>query len=170
MDFVQAGADQIDTVEEVVGQCREDLEAQGILQWDAEYPNREFFLQSVAAGSLFVLLDEGDIKAVVVLDERQASEWKDVAWSEPNGPVLAVHSLAVLPASQGKGYGKAILGFCETFARENGYTIIRLDAFSENTIALRFYERHGYRMCGEITLPFKPAGHQCYYCYEKRLI
>lgn len=169
MEFARATAEQLDVIEDVVVQCREDLAAQGIPQWDPGYPNRAFFEQALAEDHLFVLTDEGDIKGVVVLDERQAEEWKPVVWQEGPGPFLIVHSLAVLPASQGKGYGRAILAFCEAFARVHGYAALRLDAFSENAVAVRFYERHGYRFCGKITLPFKPVGHQCYYCYEKRL-
>jgi ribosomal protein S18 acetylase RimI-like enzyme len=169
MDFVRATAEQIDAIENVIVQCRDELAARGILQWDAQYPNRAFFEQTLADGHLFVLTEDGHIKGVVVLDESQAHEWNSVVWQDGPGPNLVVHSLAVLPASQGKGYGATLLGFCEAFARAEGYASVRLDAFSGNAAALRFYDRHGYTLQGEIDLEFKPVGHQRYLCYEKRL-
>ncbi len=170
MGFARATARQIDAVEELVNQCREDLAARQIFQWDASYPNRAYFEGALAAGSLFVLTDADRVTGVVVLDEGQASEWSAVDWQETEGPILVVHSFAVLLSSQGKGYGATMISCCEAFARDAGYKSMRLDAFSENESALRFYERNGYSFQGEIELAFKPAGHQRYYCYEKRLI
>ena len=167
MEFSRATVEEIGAVEELVVQCREVLTASGILQWDAEYPSRLFFQQAVAAGHLFVLTDEGVILGVVVLDEWQAAEWTTVTWHNQSGQFLVVHSLAVLPSAQGRGYGAALLSRCESFAQENGYTSMRLDAFSGNAAALRFYERHGYNFRGAIDLTFKPTGHRQYYCYEK---
>ena len=169
MEFSRATSEQIDAIEDVVVQCREDLAARDIPQWDDQYPNRAFFEQSLAAEQLFALTEAGEVVGVVVLNEAQAPEWSPVVWQDHVGPALIVHSLAVLPSSQGKGYGKAILNLCESFAQEQGYTSIRLDAFSENVAAVRFYERHGYTLQAEIQLLNKPVGHQRYYCYEKRL-
>lgn len=169
MEFARAGAEQINAVEDLVNQCRDDLMARNIFQWDARYPNRAYFEQTLAAESLFVLTDADCVIGVVVLDEGQAPEWSAVDWQEGAGPILVVHSFAVLPSSQGKGYGATMLRCCEAFARNAGYRSVRLDAFSENEAALRFYVRHGYRFQGAIEFAFKPVGHQGYYCYEKRL-
>ena len=169
MDFGRATSEQIDAVEAIVVQCQEELTARSILQWDDGYPNRAFFEQALADGRLFVLTEAEEVKGVVVLDEKEADEWKSVVWQEVEGPSLVVHSLAISPSAQGKGYGSALLGFCEDFARSKGYASLRLDAFSENEAALRFYDRHGYTFQGAIDLKFKPVGHQRYLCYEKRL-
>lgn len=168
MEFSRATSEQIDAIEDVVVQCREDLAARDIPQWDDQYPNRAFFEQSLTADQLFVLTEAGDVVGIVALNQTQAPEWSPVVWKDSVGPALIVHSLAVVPSSQGRGYGKAILNFCESFARDHGYTSIRLDAFSENKAAVRFYERQGYTLQAEIQLLNKPIGHQRYYCFEKR--
>ncbi len=169
MEFIRAGVEQIEAVYDIIDQCRNELTARGILQWDAHYPNRVFFEKAVTDSTLFVLREDEAVTGIVVLDECQASEWNTVRWQKGTGAILVVHSLAVLPAAQGRGYGTALLGFCETFARKAGYARLRLDAYSGNAAALRFYERHGYTLQGEIELTFKPAGHRRYCCYEKLL-
>jgi ribosomal protein S18 acetylase RimI-like enzyme len=169
MDFAQASAEEIGAIEALVKKCQEALTAQGILQWDDEYPDRAFFERTAAQGTLFVLTETDVVLGCVVLDEMQAWEWEAIEWLESGGPRLIVHALAVSPAAQGQGYGSALLGFCEARAREQGYTGLRLDAFSGNASALRFYARHGYSCQGEIELAFKPAGHRRYLCYEKLL-
>ena len=58
--------------------------------------------------------------------------------------------------------------YCELLAGRQGYDVIRLDAFSENPDALRFYERRGYKFRGRVRFVCKPEGHQEYICYEKQ--
>ena len=169
MEFSPANTADIEAIEGIITQCQEGLTLQGILQWDALYPSRSYFQQALVEGALFVLTEADSVRGVVVLDERQPPEWSAVKWMEAGGRSLVVHSFAVLPSAQGRGYGGAMLGYCEAFARSNGYTTMRLDAFSENAGALRFYERHGYRFQGAIELAFKPIGHRRYLCYEKLL-
>ncbi len=66
-------------------------------------------------------------------------------------------------------YGDALLRSCEAYAVRNGCASIRLDVCSENAAVLRFYERHGYVYCGGVRFAFKPAGHQQYRCYDKKV-
>jgi ribosomal-protein-alanine N-acetyltransferase len=170
MEFLQATAEQIDTVNGVVTQCREALTERGILQWDAQYPSRAFFEQAVERGRLFVLTEPGVIHGVVVLDEGQPPGWDTVAWQETTGPFLVIHSFAVPPCVQGRGYGTTLLDFCEAFASKSGYSSIRLDAFGGNASALRFYEKRGYLFRGVILYSFKPEGRQRFHCFEKSLL
>jgi len=56
--------------------------------------------------------------------------------------------------------------FAEKRAADNGYSSIRLDAYSGNAIALQLYERNGYRKRGEV---FFPRRELPFICYEKLL-
>lgn len=169
MEFTRATVPQIPAVLDVIGQCREMLTAQGILQWDAAYPNRAFFQQATDDGTLFVLMEAEVVRGVVVLDQWQPPEWDAINWGPSTGRCLVPHALAVAPVIQGRGYGTTLLAFCEAFAGAGGYESIRLDAYSGNDAALRLYERHGYSLRGEIALTVKPEGHERYLCYEKLL-
>lgn len=170
MQVKAASLNELDDACAVIRECRQALESRGLLQWDGRYPSRSFFQEAVASGQLFLLSDEGQISGVVVLDERQAPEWSSVDWAGQDGTALVIHAFAISPHVQGRGHGKALLEFCEGFAKTGNYASIRLDAFSENTCALRFYERHGYSFRGAVRFAFKPKGHQQYHCYEKSLL
>lgn len=164
-----AGPDDFDAAWAIIGACRAALEARGLPQWNDEYPSRAFFRQALAAGNLFVLSDGGGISGVAVLDGSQPPEWSAAAWEHRDGPFLVIHAFAIAPGKQAGGYGNSLLMFCEGVARKRGCESIRIDAFSENAGALRFWERHGYRFRGEVRFASKPAGHQRYRCYEKSL-
>lgn len=161
-----ANTHDLDAAFAVIAACREALDAQGLFQWDPRYPDRPFFRDAIAKGRLFALFEQLRIVGVVVLDEWQPPEWGPVAWVAATG-FLVIHAFAIEPRVQGRGYAKVLLAFCERFAAEQHRTSIHLDVFPENTAAVRFYERHGYSLRGEVRFDSKPVGHQQYRCYEK---
>lgn len=159
----------LDAVCGIVDACRAALEARGLFQWDARYPSRAFFRDAIASANLFALIEEERISGVAVLDGNQPPEWASAAWRGRDAPFLVVHAFAIAPRIQSRGCGTLLLAACEDVARDRGCASIRIDVFSENAGALRFYERHGYTFRGEVRFAFKPAGHQTYFCYEKSL-
>ncbi len=67
-----------------------------------------------------------------------------LAFSLEFGGVFALlDELYVVPESRGQGIGSAALRFIEEQCRELGAATLRLETGTENTSALRFYERHG---------------------------
>ncbi|MBC8034812.1 MAG: GNAT family N-acetyltransferase [Chitinophagaceae bacterium] len=65
-----------------------------------------------------------------------------------------LRQMAVLNTLRGKGVGRAIMTFAENIARDRGYKRMVMHARST---ALGFYEKLGYKTCGEefieITIP-----------------
>jgi ribosomal protein S18 acetylase RimI-like enzyme len=59
-----------------------------------------------------------------------------------------IKRMRVLPAHQGKGYGKAILTALERRAKELGYSMLVLDTGPQLTAARGLYESFGYRRTG----------------------
>lgn len=59
-------------------------------------------------------------------------------------PLKYVMALAVDPAHQGKGIGKALLAACEDWARETNAAGIRLASGSDRLAAHAFYQHLGY--------------------------
>lgn len=170
MRISAASPDDLDAACAVIAACRAVLDAQGLMQWDEWYPSRSFFCAAIAAGSLFALFDEKEIRGVAVLDRDQPPEWSSADWICRNGSFMVVHAFAISPAVQGHGRGKRLLAFCENVAIKRGCNSIRIDVFSENSASLRFWERSGYSFRGEIRFASKPVGHQRYFCYEKALV
>lgn len=169
MRVVKADVDDVESAYTIIDACRLALESQGLMQWDASYPDRGFLRKAALTGNLFTLLDEKALCGMVILDANQAPEWSSVAWLNRVEPSLVIHALAVSPAIQQHGLGKFMLAFCEGESHRRGCKSVRLDAFSENTDVLKFYERYGYVLCGEVYFASKPAGHRRYFCYEKML-
>lgn len=52
----------------------------------------------------------------------------------------------VTASEQGKRIGGQLLTFSEQYAKEKGYTEVIIWTFKENTQAISFYQKHGYRI------------------------
>ncbi len=165
--IVRATFEDIPVITEMFEDCKSYLEQRGILQWDEYYPSQEYFESAFEGENLFVLKINGQILGAMVLDEWQTAEWEQADWSEVDGKPLILHSFCVHPSVQGGGNGGKMLEFAETFTKENSYPSLRLDTYSGNESAVKFYLKRGYKITGEVELKGKPEGHEKYYCFEK---
>ncbi|MGM0902261.1 MAG: N-acetyltransferase family protein [Bacillota bacterium] len=165
--ILRATYEDVPVITEMFEDCKSYLEQRGILQWDEHYPSQDYFETAFKGENLFILKINDEIQGAMVLDEWQTDEWKQAQWSEVEGSPLILHSFCVHPSVQGGGHGGRMLEFAENFTRENGYPALRLDAFSGNEAAVKFYEKRRYKRTGVVELDGKPAGHEKYYCFEK---
>ena len=167
--MISAEIEDLDKIKQLYSNCIDELNSNGIYQWDYRYPNIDFYKSSINNKDQYIFLDDGLWVGSVVLNEAQSDEWSTVFWNYKDEKTLVIHALAISPNNKGKGYGQKALSLCHEYAIENSYNVIRLDVFSENPVALHLYEKNGYMRVGEVTFDIKPEGHQLYYCYEKLL-
>jgi GNAT superfamily N-acetyltransferase len=159
MRVIQAETRHVDEAWKVMERCRAVLDAQGIAQWDTVYPTRAVVESDVQRGALYVLEDDdGRCVGSVALDENQAEEYRQLAWTTAE-PALVVHRLTVDPSVQGRGLGNELMAFAEAHAARCGYVGVRLDAYTGNPRSEQLYRRRGYREVGQIrfarrSLPF----------------
>lgn len=164
MDIVIATKQDIVGIINMISECIKSMEAQGIYQCNKIYPNFEVIENDVKNGSGYVIKDNNTCIAYVVINEEQSPEYSRISWSTDVNKVLVIHRLSVHPESQGKGIAKKLINFIEDFAVKYKYTCIRLDAYSGNKVALRLYEKMGYKSLGQV---FFPGRELPFLCYEK---
>jgi ribosomal protein S18 acetylase RimI-like enzyme len=162
--------ENLESIVDLFEACKKELMNKEIFQWDDQYPNKEYLEWVLQEEEMFVYFNNHKVLGAMVLNEWQLPEWKEIQWSENDGKVLILHSFCVHPSVQGCGYGGKMLEFAEHFAKERGFAGIRLDAFSGNPGALKFYETRGYSKKGEIFISTKPLNQETYYCYEKIML
>ena len=164
MEIIRAEPDAIPEILDLVQDCIRDMNLHGIDQWNEQYPLPEIFISDVESGSLFAMKDEERIVAIIVLSGNQDKEYSEIDWTDKSGKALVVHRLAVHSKWQRRGIAKKLMEFAEKFARDNGYTSIRIDTYSGNPRTLLFFEKQKYeRRPGQI---FFPECEGPYYCYE----
>ena len=141
-----------------------DMRERQIYQWDEIYPNEEILKEDIHNGEMKLLTKEGRIIACVVINEEQDEQYYNAPWKYTEGEIAVIHRLCVHPKEQGCGIGKRIVQLTEEYMKERGYSIIRLDVFSENPYANRLYQSMGFRSVGNVH--FRKG---LFYLYEKKL-
>lgn len=147
--------------------CIRHMDEKGIQQWPDWYPNEEIIVGDITKNALFVAEEAGKIIAFVTLSPEIPEEYNDLKWKLKMNSINSIHRLAVDPNFQKDGIAKKLMTYVEGVAKENRFDGIRLDTYSLNTAANRFYTKIGYQYCGDINLPFMPKK---YHCYEKSLL
>jgi GNAT superfamily N-acetyltransferase len=164
MRIVQARPEHVPGIMHVIAACIRAMRAEGIDQWDEVYPGEALIARDAAAGTLYVAEAQvGACLGAVCLNEEENPGYAQVPWAG-GAPVLVVHRLCVDPACQGQGVAGRLMEFTEALAAARGYTSIRLDAYTGNPVAVRLYERRGYRMAGTVCFPRRTLP---FYCFEK---
>jgi len=149
---------------DLIRACIQHMELQGIYQWDEVYPSPSVLEDDVRSHSLYAGLRDERLCGILALNEHQDPEYSAIDWVHTGGKVIVVHRLAVHPGFQRQGVGTRLMDFAEEYAAAQGYTSIRLDAFTLNPAAVALYERRGYRNAGVVT--FRKGR---FYCFEKAL-
>ena len=112
------------------------------------YPTADTARLGVKNDSMYVFEKDGRLLAAVILDNRQPPEYRNIEWGvcAKHNEVLVIHTLCVRPECSGLGIGSAIIDFTKQVASESNCVAIRLNTTSRNTLASRFYEKHGFKI------------------------
>lgn len=127
--MISAVMEDLDRIDKLYGNCIDELNRNGIFQWDYRYPNLDFYKRSISNKEQYIFLDDEVLVGSVVLNEAQADEWSKVAWNYNDERILVIHALAINPSYQGKGYGQKVLDLCHEYGISNNYRVVRLDVF-----------------------------------------
>ena len=148
----------------IVKACAVAMIAKGIHQWNEQYPTSRAFERDVERDELYVLIINEKIRGTLVISTFMDVEYEPVEWLVPNGNSAYIHRLSVHPSYQGLGYARRLMDFAEKFAKDNKFSSVRLDTFSQNKRNQKFYETRGYQRLGDIYYP-KQSEHS-FHCYE----
>jgi ribosomal protein S18 acetylase RimI-like enzyme len=118
------------------------------------YPTIQVPAEKVPTQTMFVLEEQGQICASMVLNQEQAPEYREIGWAfpAPDEKVLVIHTLCVPPSRAKRGYGARMVCFAKQYAAEKGCSAIRLDTFAYNEPAKELYLKNGFCIAGYGTI------------------
>lgn len=164
MNIVKPKLTDIENLLVMTRACARHMIANGIYQWNENYPSYEAFKNDIELDQIWVLKDEGKIIGSVVITTIEDEEYDEVVWLTPQGNSLYIHRLAIHPDYQGQGLAQQLMNFAENYAKEENYASVRLDTFSLNKRNNVFYQKRGYQKLSDIYFP-KQSEHP-FHCYE----
>lgn len=166
MNIIKGNIKDITSIMDLIKDNIVDMESKGIYQWNEHYPEQVIFEKDINNETLYLIKNDEECLGIIVFDEEQSPEYKEVGWLTEGNKVLVIHRLAVNPKYQKQGIARLLMNFAEDIAIKEGYTAIRLDAYSGNSRALNLYENRGYKKTGQLFFPYRELP---FYCYEKNL-
>lgn len=154
MTIRHAEKKDIDRIMQIIADARESIGRLGIDQWQYGYPTRDTVKEDIALERSFVAIDDDKICATFALILHGEPTYKKIycgAWIG-DGDYVALHRIAIDSAHRGRGVAEGIISFLADYARENGYSSIRVDTHSGNLPMRRMLEKNGFEYCGTIHL------------------
>ncbi|MCW2533601.1 MAG: Acetyltransferase family protein [Blastococcus sp.] len=85
-----------------------------------------------------------DISVVLVARDEEGTALGCGALRDLGDGVAEVKRMYVVPAARGRGVSKVVLAGLEDFARERGWTTLRLETGTKQPEAIGLYSRAGY--------------------------
>ncbi len=161
--------DEMPDIWEIILQAKEQMNREGRLQWDENYPTTQILKNDVMQGWGHVLVPSGGRKEIIaygaiVFDEEPAySDLKDGQWLSCQ-PYVVLHRLAVADRWKHQGMAGRYMQAVADMALSHGIRSFRVDTNYDNLYMQKLFDRLGFRYCGRITYD---AGQRM--AYEKLL-
>lgn len=164
VQMIRPDETELASIFELLQECRAHLETQGIKQWDDIYPTMAVVEADFRNDSIYITKVDGEVAGVVSFDDHGYMEYEAIDWKSKSAKHAILHRLSVRPRY--RGIAQSLMKFVHNQCLEQGYGSIRLDVYSGNEMAVRFYKKLGYELRGEVTFPRRPLP---FYCMEKEL-
>lgn len=152
MNLRRTEVKDLDSVMAIIEDGREYLREQGIDQWQNGYPDRNTFLEDIAAGDSFVLTDGEEICGVFLLrfgDDPDYAYIENGAWPY-EGAYGVIHRMAVSSARKGQGLAGEMFAGAASLAKEKGIFQLRIDTHEKNLSMQRAVTKSGFVPCGRV--------------------
>lgn len=133
------------------------LKSLGINQWQGQdKPNLDNFKNLIANKNIFVLEDKERVVSTVIIFDYDLDYEKnlDGKWNSPK-TYVALHRIGTLESERNKGYGRKIIEFAESYARENNFKSVRIDTHRENKSMQNLLKSMNYIYVGLVYLDGK---------------
>ena len=135
------------------------------------YPTRETAAEAIRRRDMFVLEEDGCIKAAAIINKTQVDVYKGAKWSfaADDNEVCVLHTLVVDPEFAGQGYGKRFVAFYEKYAMSRRCAVLRIDTNAINAAARATYAKLGYREADTAPCVFNGIQNVDLFLLEKKM-
>ena len=124
-----ARAEELDAVWLLVRRAVAHMNELGNPQWGEDYPTRDFYADDLARGELYAARSGGVLAGAACINTAEAPEYAPLPWATAP-PAVVIHRMAVDPAFQRQGVGRAFFAFAEELARQRVSTSACRRSFS----------------------------------------
>jgi len=149
MELKLAEINDLDFINNIYINAIKNMIKNDIFQWDEIYPSRNLLKDDIEKKQLYKIIFDKNIISAFVLNKEYDKEYINGEWEYNGNNFIVLHRLCLNIQYQNKDFGTKIMLYIENYLKNNSIYSIRLDAFSKNPIALKLYNKLGYKKVGE---------------------
>jgi len=149
MELKLAKIEDLDVINDIYKNAIEKMVNNNIFQWDEIYPNKNILKNDIENKQLYKIILDKNIISTFVLNQEYEEDYLKGKWEYNGNNFMVLHRFCININYQNKGLGEKVMLCIEDYLKNKGINSLRLDAFSENPIALKLYKKLGYKKTGE---------------------
>jgi ribosomal protein S18 acetylase RimI-like enzyme len=147
MKIRSANINDLAPLMDITQRCIENLDKQGIYQWDEIYPSKKDFHDDILDKNLFTITSANKVVGCICINQLEYPGYENADWL--GSQFFVIHKIIVDPQYENKGCGKFAMYYAEKVAHSKKKDSIRLDCFKDNLRANKFYQKLGYVLRGK---------------------
>jgi len=153
MDFIPATTEHLDEICRITDEAKAQLKGMGVDQWQRGYPSRDFWLQDIQIGRVWLATEDQQVLGAFLFQTTPDISYNkiDGSWLS-NAPYATIHRVCVSDSCKGQGVAGRMFAHAMDMARKQGFASVRIDTHAENRPMQRALEKTGFRFCGTVTL------------------
>ena len=154
MGFRRAKKEDIKKIMSIIKKAQAYLKAEGVNQWQNNYPNEETIEKDIDDGNFYVLVEDNKILGITALIFGEDITYKKIYEGKwlTEGKYAVIHRMAVDLEEKRKGLASKILKEAEKTTMDNNIYSIRVDTHRDNKAMQGLLEKNGFKYCGIIYL------------------
>ena len=159
MEIRHAVLDDLPEIMPIYASARALMRRTGNLaQWAGGFPPRELLEEDIAAGKLYVCMDQGSIACVFYFAQEADPTYQHIYHGEwlRDGPYGVIHRIAAAPNT----HGAATFSLNWALSQTGN---VRIDTHRDNRPMRSLLTKLGFTLCGDIRL--QSGAHR--YAYQK---
>lgn len=135
-----------------INEARAFLKANGVDQWQKEYPNEDTIKKDIEARKGYFLTDGEKYTAYMCIDFDGEPAYDELngKWLSESSSYGVVHRLAVSNEYKGSGLASVSFKLAEELMREKKVKSFRIDTDENNEIMKHLLAKNGFTYCGTI--------------------
>lgn len=134
-------------------QAVENFRRRGIKQWQKGEPNEKSLAASIDCQTIHVLEKDGVAVAMITIVPGPELSYQEISGKWLNEePYCAFHRVCVEESLKGQGIAGQLFAFSEKYAREQGFTNVRIDTHPDNHAMQHALAKSGFIQCGGLIL------------------
>lgn len=154
MEFRKTVEKDIPAIMDIIQQAQSYFKANGINQWQNNYPNPEVIREDMGCGYSYVLVHDNRIVATVAISFDGEPTYDNIyegKWLS-HLPYVVIHRMAVDNQYKGLGLSAEIMKRIEEMCKEQNVMSIKVDTHKENRSMGNALRKNGFAYCGIIHL------------------